>query len=79
MDGHAVWVSVFAAGIGLALWKYRQDVAEAIRNFTDHFRGGPPRPMHPSPACDGALLRKRAKRAENWPISWRSLLLGGFA
>ncbi|MCU1234333.1 MAG: hypothetical protein JWP63_2300 [Candidatus Solibacter sp.] len=30
---------------------------EAIQNF----RGGPPTGMHPSPANDGALLRRRRK------------------
>jgi hypothetical protein len=32
-------------------------VIEAINNF----RGGPPTAMHPSPADDSALLRKRSR------------------
>jgi hypothetical protein len=36
-------------------------VIEAINNF----RGGPPTAMHPSPADDGALLRKRSRKTEN--------------
>jgi hypothetical protein len=35
---------------------------EAINNFHDNFRGGPPTPMHPSPANDGALLRRRTRK-----------------
>jgi hypothetical protein len=34
---------------------------EAINNF----RGGPPTAMHPSPADDSALLRKRSRKTEN--------------
>jgi hypothetical protein len=37
--------------------------AEQVREALENFRGGPPTtPMHPSPANDGALLRKRLKR-----------------
>jgi hypothetical protein len=36
-------------------------VIEAINNF----RGGPPTAMHPSPADDSALLRKRSRKPEN--------------
>jgi hypothetical protein len=36
-------------------------VIEAINNF----RGGPPTAMHPSPADDSALLRKRSRKTEN--------------
>ena len=35
---------------------------EIIENFTNNFRGGPPTPMHPLPADDGALLRRRPRR-----------------
>jgi len=35
-------------------------LAETFRNEMDNFpRGGPPTPMHPSPAGDDALLRRR--------------------
>jgi hypothetical protein len=36
--------------------------ARAIDELMDNFRGGPPTPMHPCPADDGALLRKRARK-----------------
>jgi hypothetical protein len=29
---------------------------EGIDNFVEHFRGGPPTPMHPSPANDSRLV-----------------------
>jgi len=34
---------------------------DAINAIADNFRGGPPTPMHPSPADDGALLRRRSR------------------
>jgi hypothetical protein len=40
-------------------------LSEAINDFRDNFRGGPPTPMHPCPADDGALLRERARKVEN--------------
>ena len=36
-------------------------IREAIENFRDNFPGGPPRPMHPSPVNDRALLRRRLR------------------
>ena len=34
---------------------------DGIQAIADNFRGGgPPAPMHPSPADDGALLRRRS-------------------
>jgi hypothetical protein len=37
------------------------ELIEAINNF----RGGPPTTMHPSPANDGALLRRRSRKGES--------------
>jgi hypothetical protein len=43
-----------------------EDLNEGIANFIDRFRGGgPPTPMHPSPANDGALLRRRSRKRED--------------
>jgi hypothetical protein len=33
---------------------------DGINAVADNFRGGPPPPMHPSPADDRALLRRRS-------------------
>jgi hypothetical protein len=39
---------------------------DGINELADNFRGGgPPTPMHPSPANDGALLRRRSRRTES--------------
>lgn len=42
--------------------RVREAVIDAIEKFHDNFRGGPPRPMHPSPAGDVAHLRKPGKK-----------------
>jgi len=59
-----VWVFVLAAGVTLLVLN-RHRVAEEIIEAIDKFRGGGPRtPMHPSPAGDGALLRRRSRKVE---------------
>jgi hypothetical protein len=58
-------VFVLAAGFALLVFKPHRvavKIIEAIDNFP---RGGPPRPMHPSPAGDDALLRSRSRKAGN--------------
>jgi hypothetical protein len=43
-------------------------LAETFREEMDNWRGGgPPTPMHPSPAGDDALLRRSSKKAEGKP------------
>ena len=54
---------VFAGA--MALLFSRRGVREALIEALNNFRGGPPAPMHPSPADDGFLLRKRRRKAEN--------------
>jgi hypothetical protein len=52
---------MLAAAIALASRRWMLDaLIESIHEIADSFRGGPPTPMHPSPADDGALLRKRS-------------------
>ena len=54
-----VLLLIVAAAAALLFRRSTLDVLiEAINNF----RGGPPTPMHPSPADDSALLRKRARK-----------------
>jgi hypothetical protein len=36
----------------------------AMNDFANSFRGGPPTPMHPSPAADARLLRKRHSKQD---------------
>jgi hypothetical protein len=59
----SIAVMVFAALLVVLLGQrwLREMVMEAIRNF----RGGPPAGMHPSPADDGFLLRRRARKVED--------------
>ena len=63
VDGHdAIRGVIFAAGVAILFFKHRE-VAEAIEAFRNNFpRGGPRTPMHPSPAADDNLLRRRAAK-----------------
>jgi hypothetical protein len=55
-------VAVCAALLVLNPRRVAEKIIEAINNFP---RGGPPAPMHPSPAGDDALLRRRSKKVES--------------
>jgi hypothetical protein len=62
--GDAVLFSAILVALLVTLCRQRwllDAVIEAINNF----RGGPPTAMHPSPADDSALLRKRSRKTEN--------------
>jgi hypothetical protein len=51
---------VIAAAACVMYW--HREIAQAIRNFKDNFpRGGPPSPMHPSPAGDHEFLRTKPR------------------
>jgi hypothetical protein len=54
-------VTVFAL-LTLLLPSMRNALIEVLNEFGNNFRGGPPTSMHPSPADDGALLRKRRSK-----------------
>jgi hypothetical protein len=56
-------VGVFAL-LTLLLPSMRNALIEALNEFGNNFRGGPPTPMHPSPADDAALLRKRRSKQD---------------
>ena len=43
----------------------RDAIIDAFNNFRD---GGPRTPMHPSPADDSALLRRRSRKTANWHL-----------
>jgi hypothetical protein len=65
-NGGIILFLIFAAGVFAALAVHRelrQALIEALNDFRNNFRGGPPTPMHPSPAGDSALLRKRKRKA----------------
>ena len=62
----AVGVLVFATGVTILFVAHSEAIREAIEAFGDRFRGGgPPTPMHPSPAADGALLRRRPHKSDS--------------
>ena len=50
---------VVLALLTLLLPSMRDALIKALNEFVNNFRGGPPTPMHPSPADDLVLLRKR--------------------
>ena len=57
---------VFLIFVGLGLLCFRPWMLDALIEAINNLRGGgPPTPMHPSPANDAALLRKRARKAGN--------------
>ena len=61
---NSVILSLLAAAI-IAL-SFRRWMLDALIEVLNSFRGGgPPTPMHPSPANDAALLRRRARKVKN--------------
>jgi hypothetical protein len=61
--GSAVISLAVAALAAFFLFNNHRLIRHAIESFRDNFpRGGPPTPMHPSPAGDDALLRQRRER-----------------
>ena len=56
------WRLVLAAAVALLFFK-RNEVKEMLEKFMNNFpRGGPRTPMHPSPAGDDALLRRKSSK-----------------
>ena len=61
-----VWLLFLGAVVALFSRRAALDtLIDGINDIADNFRGGPPTPMHPSPADDGALLRRRFRKTEN--------------
>jgi hypothetical protein len=61
----AVGGVVLAAGVAILFFFKHREIGKAIEAFRDHFpRGGPPTPMHPSPAADEALLRRKSPKSD---------------
>ncbi|HLK65097.1 MAG TPA: hypothetical protein VKU19_16760 [Bryobacteraceae bacterium] len=58
MSAHDLLIACFTMAILLLCARNLQAIQEAINNFSNHFRGGPP-PTHPLPANDAFLLRRR--------------------
>ena len=49
--------------LAMVIFIFRREPVDALIEAINNFRGGPPRPMHPSPADDGVLLRRRSRKA----------------
>jgi hypothetical protein len=49
----------------LVFLRSQRRLLDALIEAINNFRGGPPTAMHPSPADDGALLRRRSRKTEN--------------
>jgi hypothetical protein len=58
-------IALFLILVAVAALLFRRSMLDALIEAINNFRGGPPTPMHPSPADDGALLRRRARKVEN--------------
>ena len=57
-------IVLFLILVAVVALLFRRSVLDALIEAINNFRGGPPTPMHPSPANDAALLRKRARKVE---------------
>jgi hypothetical protein len=62
--GGAVLISAILVALLVTLC-FQRWLLDALIEAINNFRGGPPTPMHPSPADDGALLRRRSRKTEN--------------
>ena len=62
IDGGIIFPAILVALLLFLCFQRR--LLDALIEAIDNFRGGPPTPMHPSPADDGALLRRRSRKTE---------------
>ena len=58
-------IVLFLILAAVAALLFRRSMLDALIEAINNFRGGPPTPMHPSPADDTALLRRRVRKVEN--------------
>jgi hypothetical protein len=61
--GQILFLAILVAG--LVVLSFQRWLLDALIEAIDNFRGGPPTGMHPSPADDGALLRRRSRKSGN--------------
>jgi hypothetical protein len=64
---HDVLLLILVAFLAILFFKLfcKRWMLEALIEAINNFRGGPPTPMHPSPAGDDALLRRPSKKVES--------------
>jgi hypothetical protein len=63
--GQANSIVLFLILVAVVELFFRRWMLDALIEEVKNFRGGPPTPMHPSPADDGALLRRRSRKIED--------------
>lgn len=63
--GQANFIASFLILVVVVALLFRRSMLDALIEAINNFRGGPPTPMHPSPANDAALLRRRARKVES--------------
>jgi hypothetical protein len=63
MELHEILIVLWC--LAMAIYIFRRESLDALIEAINNRRGGPPRPMHPSPVNDGALLRRRSRKADS--------------
>ena len=63
MGVHEIPAALFTFAVVIFL--FRRGSVDALIELINNFRGGPPTPMHPSPADDGAVLRRRSWKTKS--------------
>ena len=61
IEGTVLFTAILVASLVILCFQRR--LLDALIEAIDNFRGGPPTAMHPSPADDGALLRRKSRRS----------------
>jgi hypothetical protein len=63
IGGTVLFSAILVASLVILCFQRR--LLDALIEAIDNFRGGPPTAMHPSPANDGALLRRKSRKSES--------------
>jgi hypothetical protein len=63
--GQTSSIVLFLILVAVVALFFRRWMLDALIEELNNFRGGPPTPMHPSPADDGALVRRRSRKIEH--------------
>ena len=64
-QGGPVMLLALATLLVVVFFFRRWRLLDALIEELNNFRGGPRPPMHPIPADDGALLRRRSRAVKN--------------
>ena len=65
INGNVLLLSLILVAL-FVIVSFRRWMVDALIDAINRFRGGgPPTPMHPSPAGDDVFLRKRSRKGAN--------------